>query len=259
METGSRQLGKAALDSRLLAAYEMVPSCRVCADIGADHGKLSAALLSEGRVEHMLVADISEKALAKARKLLAYGRLADKATFSVADGLDALKVLQGQAVDAVCILGMGGDTIAGVLHRGKALLQGAVLVMGAQTELPVIRQALCDIGYRLREERPVEAAGRMYVLMRATLQKSGEASYNRQELLLGPCLFETCPKEWKPILLRRETLLKKARAAMLQAKKQRTGERLEEVAEELVYIREALAMLPEEEGEKGEDQTDDSP
>ena len=245
MDKGSRQpaMGKAMLDARLLLAYEMIPFCQICADIGADHGKLSAALLSEGRVQHMLVADISEKALLKARKLLTYGRLADQATFFVADGLFALKALDGQRADAVCILGMGGDTMARVLTQGKQFLYGATLVLGAQTELPVLRQALCDVGYRLREECPVEASGRMYILMRATPQKSGEAVYTRRELLLGPCLLETCPREWEPVLRRRETLLRKAQMAMEQAQNQKNEERIAAVIQELAYVREALAML----------------
>jgi len=252
-----RPAGKHLLDGRLSAAYELVQPCKLCADIGADHGKLSAALLGDGRAEHMLVTDISEKALAKARKLLAYARLSDRATFAVADGLDALDALRGKQADVVCIVGMGGDTIAGVLRRGENRLCGAALVLGAQTELPVLRQALCDIGYRLREERVAEAASRPYILMRATPSAENEPLYTEKELLLGPCLLRELPAGWEQVLRRKERLLETAIAAMEQAESQkkpdampteqatsqRKSNRLPIAKQELVYIQETLAAL----------------
>ena len=234
------------MDDRLAAAYDMVPPCGICADIGADHGKLSAALLGEGKAGHMLVSDISEKALAKARKLLGYLRLADRATFAVADGLQGLSALKGQAVEAVCILGMGGDTIGGVLLEGKERLCGATLILGAQTELPAVRNALCAIGYRLREERIAEASGRYYLLMKATPALAGEAAYTKQELLLGPCLLQTLPAQWRPVLERREQLLETAEAALEQSSSERSEARLAEVKRELAYVRGALAVLAQE-------------
>ena len=47
--------------------------------------------------------------------------------------------------------------MAGILERGKDRLQGAALVLGPQTELPLLRQTLNEIGYRIRRERAVEA------------------------------------------------------------------------------------------------------
>ena len=252
MENGaSRQAaaGKRLLDARLLAAYELTPHCRLCADIGADHGKLSAALLGEGRVEHMLVSDISEKALAKARKLLATLRLSKRATFVAADGLQALDALEGRTAEAICLLGLGGDTIAEVLRQGRARLGGAVLVLGAQTELPVLRQTLCDIGYRLREERVVEVTGRFYIVMQACLAVEAEAAYTEKELLLGPCLLRSLPDAWALILRRREHLLHTAQEAMRQAENQKDRPRLSAVEQELFYVREALAALAQKETE----------
>ena len=244
-KAASPYAGRLMLDARLCTAYDMVSPCKLCADIGADHGKLSAALLMDGRAEHMLVADISEKALAKARVLLAGRQLTGKATFAVADGLAALDALDGQKADVICALGMGGDTIADMLRKGAAKLNGALLVLGAQTELPVLREALCEIGYRLREECVAEATGRFYVVMRAEPAKAGEADYTEKELLLGPCLLKALPPAWEPILKRREALLIKAQAAMAQAVRQDAIGRQRAVAQELTYIQETLAALEE--------------
>ena len=58
------------LDSRLQAALLLAQPCGVCADIGADHGRLSAALLQSGRAKQVLVADVSAPSLNKAKILL---------------------------------------------------------------------------------------------------------------------------------------------------------------------------------------------
>ena len=58
------------LDSRLQAALLLTQPCGVCADIGADHGRLSAALLQSGRAKQVLVADVSAPSLNKAKILL---------------------------------------------------------------------------------------------------------------------------------------------------------------------------------------------
>ena len=81
-----------------------------------------------------LVADISAAALEKARKRLHALGLDNRATFAVADGLAALDALK-QPPDTVFVLGMGGETIGGILRRGHTRLGGAALILGAQTDL----------------------------------------------------------------------------------------------------------------------------
>ena len=57
------------LDGRLSAAMALAQGAQVFADIGADHGRLSAVMLLSG-ARSALVADISAAALEKARKRL---------------------------------------------------------------------------------------------------------------------------------------------------------------------------------------------
>ena len=64
---------------------------RVFADIGADHGRLSAVLLLRG-ARRALVADVSAAALEKARGRLCALELDSRVTLAVADGLAALAV-----------------------------------------------------------------------------------------------------------------------------------------------------------------------
>ncbi|MEG2356132.1 MAG: class I SAM-dependent methyltransferase [Clostridia bacterium] len=228
------------LGARLQTALSMAEPCAVCADIGADHGRLSAALLLQGKAQHVLAADVSEKALSKARRLLQ--RLVPKecVTFAVADGLEALNQLPSGHADVIFILGMGGETAAGILTRGQSRLQGAKLVLGAQTDLDVLRQTLCAIRYRITHEEVAREGGRFYVLMKCEPAQANEACCTEKERLLGPALLRDLPPEWQPMLERRKRLLTQAIAAMKRASLAKDAVRLQASLTELGYIEEAL-------------------
>lgn len=181
------------LDERLTAAFEMTPSCQWAADIGTDHGRLPLHLLASGKVENMIVSDISAPALAKGQALLERYGFSNRAVCAVADGLNSLT----RPVESVSILGMGGETIAMILKAGYERLGQAALVLSAHTELPRVRQALVEIGYHLVEERLCRAVGRLYVMLRAL---PGKADYTEKEIWLGPCLITQKPELWPDYL-----------------------------------------------------------
>ncbi|MCE5343073.1 MAG: tRNA (adenine(22)-N(1))-methyltransferase TrmK [Eubacteriales bacterium] len=231
------------LDARLRAAADWVTPCDTCADIGCDHGRFGAVLLAENRCRQLLAADVSEKALAKAETRLKRLAYRSRTIFAVADGLDALTALPDGRADTICILGMGGESIAGILRHGADRLHGATLIIGAQTELLQVRSAIQQSGYRLVDERVVDADGRQYLLMRALPAPETNPPYTERELLLGPCLLHALPAEWQPWLLRKERLLDAASKAMRAANLARNAGRLAETEAELRYTREALLAL----------------
>ncbi|MDD3213698.1 MAG: class I SAM-dependent methyltransferase [Eubacteriales bacterium] len=230
-------------DARLRAAADWVAPCGTCADIGCDHGRLGAVLLAERRCQRLLAADISPKALAKAQARIRSLGFVEQTFFAVADGLDALDALPDKRADTLCILGMGGDTVAQILLRGRQRLQGATLILGAQTELYLARIAIQQIGYRLTDERIVQAEGRLYLLMRAMPAEADAPPYDERQLLLGPCLLKTLPAEWRPWLVRKRRLLSTAVEAMQAADRARDHERLAAALRELKYTEEALQAL----------------
>lgn len=234
------------LEERLRRALFMSPPCAVCADIGADHGLLSAALLQSGRAEHVLASDISEKSLTKARRLLVSLGLDDRATFAVADGLAALDALPQRPAQAVFMLGMGGLALSRILLSGFQRLQGARLILGAQTDLPQLRRSLCRVGYRLRDEQAVWEKGRGYILMGCTPAENGERPYDERELLLGPVLLRTLPPEWKPILAKRRDILAGAVEAMERTPRAERAQRLALNQRELGIISETLERYERE-------------
>jgi len=233
------------LDGRLSAAMALAENCRVFADIGADHGKLSTAMLLQDESRYALVADISAPALSKAEALIARMGLNDRVTFAVANGLDALDSLKSEAVDTVFVLGMGGDTVSGILERGAGRLRGAAVILGAQTDLPLVRRTLCRIGYCIRREVVASESGRDYVLIRA--EEAEAPDYTEEEILLGPVLLREMPSGWQPLLERRRKLLEQGVIAMRKTMLAKDAERLALFERELGYIDRALACLRKEE------------
>ena len=228
------------LDGRLSAAMALAGAAETFADIGADHGRLSAVMLLTGGAEHGLVADVSAAALQKARARLHGLGLDERVTYAVADGLDAMDALGGRRADVVFILGMGGETLCRILRRGCGKLGGAALVLGAQTDLPLVRGTLCAVGYRIREERLAEAGGRSYLLMRCTPALLDEAAYSERECLLGPVLLKERPPAWIEALIRRARLLEHDIAAMRRGRRAKDAQRLALCERELDYIDQEL-------------------
>ena len=231
------------LDGRLSAAMALAESCRMFADIGADHGRLSAVMLLQDENRRALTADISAPALQKSRDLIARLGLNSRVTFAVANGLDALDALQGEQPDTVFILGMGGDTVSGIIRRGAEKLHGAALILGAQTDLPLVRQTLCSIGYHICREEIASEGKHDYVLIRA---EAGAAEYTEEELLLGPVLLKELPQSWLPLLERRMALITKGLHAMRAAKLEKDAERLALFERESSYIQQAMERLRKE-------------
>lgn len=167
-----------ALDLRLTRIAEQVPACDLAADIGADHGKLSCHLLHSGRVQRMIVSDISPHSRDKARDLFMRHQLMYRVILSGADGLHAL---QGHQVGAVIIAGMGGGLIARILQQDVEL-KGAVLLLGAQTELHLVRAALLEREYRIQEELLTQENGRFYRIIKGI---PGRQALTPLQLALG--------------------------------------------------------------------------
>ena len=188
-----------ALDERLQTVAELFTPCALGADIGADHGHLSCALLQSSKCEKMIVSDISTASLEKAQKLFARHGLDRRADFRVADGFAALKAGEGVACAALC--GIGGALMVRILRCSPAELLPPALILSANTDMPLVRTVLQEIGYCLTEERIVRAKRRFYIIMRA---ERGAAQYNERELYLGPVLLQKRPDIFKDYLSWRE-------------------------------------------------------
>lgn len=102
------------ISNRLLALYEGVSPGESVADIGTDHGYVPILLLQKGISERVVLSDISEGSLSKAREnFRSAGILLPSECFRVGDGL---ATIENGEVDTVIIAGMGGQTIEMILE-----------------------------------------------------------------------------------------------------------------------------------------------
>jgi len=188
------------LDARLSLAFDLYDPCDLAADIGTDHAHLPAALLQRGRCQHMILTDLSESALRNARNEMIRFRLMDRVSLRAGNGLDPLSEICGM----ISVTGMGGRTVRDILLSGREKLRGASLILSAHTDLPLIREAVCRIGYHLDREEPCFCANRYYLVMRA---RPGVRPMTPREIRLGGPLFSSASDQLIPWLIRRRDVL----------------------------------------------------
>ena len=159
------------LDARLRAAAELVRPGHPAADIGCDHGILTAALLGSGRCPRVIAADLRPMPLSVARRNLTAKGLIEQADLRLGDGLSVLE--PGEVRDIV-IAGMGTETIIQILEAARWVYDPAVrLVLVPATKHSILRRWLRRSGFALAEERLAHANGRWYTVIAA--EYTGEA------------------------------------------------------------------------------------
>ena len=173
------------LDERLgaiaqMAAEEVQGKDSPCfADIGCDHGFLTAHMLSRCVKLFAIASDISAPSLEKARALLQKEHLIDRAKLAVADGLGAID----RPVDVIVAAGMGAQTILKIVSEGAERIGDAALIVQANVDLPALRSGLAALGYAVEKEAYTLAAGRHYVTMLA--RRTSVHPLDEREALLG--------------------------------------------------------------------------
>lgn len=198
-----------ALDARLARAFDMVPKCRVCADIGADHGFLSAQMLKTGRAQRMYICDISAPSLDKARRLFSGDELETRAVFGVGDGLAPVS----EPLDACVISGMGGETMIGIMRRGMDVIKNATLVLQPNVDPDEVRAFLYDNGFCVTDEDLIFDGKWWYFLIQA--KPAGNAPRPDDDaLMVGPVLMSKRHALLCEYARRQVRILKKALAPM---------------------------------------------
>ncbi len=158
---------------RLEAAIGMLNGFDTVADIGCDHGRLTAALLQRQICRRVIASDVSGPSLEKARTLIGYIGLADRVSFREGDGCS---VLAPGECDAIALLGMGGTLMVRILEACSVPIAGAKAVvlqpMRAQDD---IRRFLHQKCYHIVCDRVVPDHGRLYQVLKAVPGSSEES------------------------------------------------------------------------------------
>lgn len=161
--TTLRTSNSPALDARLSAAAAYVRPGHAAADIGCDHGKLSAYLASTGRCPVVYACDLRPGPLQKARAACA--PLGERVQLRLGSGLSVLH--PGEAEDII-IAGMGAETIMEILDAAPWVFDARYnLVLVPATKHTLLRRWLAQRGFALQAETLCRAAGRLYAVMNA--------------------------------------------------------------------------------------------
>ena len=154
------------LDARLTAAAELVLPGKPVADIGCDHGKLTAVLAASGKYPRVIGADLRPGPLAKAEQTLEHAGCKDRVELRLGDGLS---VLSAGEVGTIVLAGVSAQTTWEIIEQAPWVSQvgGPRLVMVPATRHSELRRWLWEHGFALAADRPVQAAGRWYAVVAA--------------------------------------------------------------------------------------------
>ncbi len=179
------------LDARLAAAAALVRPGQAVADIGCDHGKLTAHLAASGLYPKVIGADLRPGPLARARLTLEKACLTDAAELRLGDGLS---VLAPGEVGTVVIAGVSAQTIIDILSAAPWALEkgGPRCVLVPATKHDVLRRWLYENGFALLRDLPVRAAGRWYAVLAA---EPGAEKRRPEEIPLAECLYGKTGRE----------------------------------------------------------------
>lgn len=230
------------LSLRLQAVLALLQETPCLGDIGSDHAFLVAAAVRQGKAKRGIAVELCELPFRQSERMVSALGLGQVIDVRRGDGLAPL--LPGE-VQALCIAGMGGGTIRGILERGQdKLCQVSQMVLQPNVDAGVLRGFLCDIGYRIALETVVEEAGIVYQVLRAEPGKAGELytplelEYGRINLRrLDPCTIRLLHRD----LAHWQHVLKSLRAA----RQKNTAERRQWVSERVCALKEVLTRVDE--------------
>ena len=163
------------MTDRLNKIFSSLPNCNVFADIGCDHGYIAKAMIKSGKCQKVIVSDISEKCLEKARELLSEELTFGKAESVVCDGFNGVV-----GADLALIAGMGGKEIISILENACSLPEK--LVLQPMKNCPEVRKCVNKLGYKILLDFVFKSANKYYDLM--ALER-GEDFLSDQEIEFG--------------------------------------------------------------------------
>ena len=143
---------------------QMVPPCQTAADIGCDHGKLSALLLQRKRCEKVIAADVSAFSVEKTKKLAEKLHLSQVIEVRQGSGFSVLGEWEAQAA---VLAGLGGELIAQLIETEKEKAAALRLVMQPMQQGEKLRRYLRENGWSIVREEMVEEGGRIHEMLLA--------------------------------------------------------------------------------------------
>lgn len=224
---------KLPISKRLLCCASMVqPGSRV-ADIGTDHGYLGIYLLQTGAARHVIACDLRKDPLENARRNAKLFGVDGEMELRLSDGLE--KILPDE-VDTVVMAGMGGDLIQRILSQCPwRKREGLQFILQPQSAGNVLRRWLCEDGFEIRREEPVQDGHFLYTVM--AIRQGEPAPLTPGTEYASPALLASGSPLVGNYLARVENALQETVRGLTNAEKQRP--------ERLAYFGQALLEIQE--------------
>lgn len=231
-------MSEQTLSMRLERVAAHVPAAARLADIGCDHGYLPVALMSRGAILSAIAADAAPTPCLAAERSVRESGLSQRISVRLADGLAAIE--PGDAITAISLCGMGGETIRDILESGKTRLSGQErLILQPNGGEQPLRQWLMENSYRILCEEVLWENRFEYEIIVA--ERSAAVSYTAKELYFGPLLMRARSPaflvKWQRIL----SLKQKALADLARARQAVPAGKPREIARQVRWISELLA------------------
>lgn len=168
------------MTGRLAAIAAAIVPARVIADVGCDHGLIAKYCLDRSLCERVIASDVSEVCLDKARAALAHY---DNVSFAVCDGI-------AYDCDEAVIAGMGGTLIRDIIVKAKR--KPRVLVLCPHRNPELVRRALTEHGYSIKQDVLCKDRGKFYFVIRAETQIRAATELSELQYLFGVYYYEKC-------------------------------------------------------------------
>lgn len=228
------------LSLRLQKAAEFVPQAARLADIGSDHAYLPVVLMLQKKISYGIAGEVVIGPYESAKKQVAKNGLEQTIDVRLANGLDAVEL--DDDISAITICGMGGVLIRDILQRGKEKnrLSGKErLILQPNVGERQLRKWLINESYTIIDEAIIEENNKIYEIIVAE-KLSEKPEYSANELFFGPILVKkknaVFVEKWQHKLDKSEKIL-----ASLHQSDQDVAKKIQEVAQEIEWIKEVLA------------------
>ncbi|PWE45511.1 tRNA (adenine-N(1))-methyltransferase [Pseudomonas prosekii] len=224
------------LSMRLERVAAHVPAGARLADIGSDHGYLPVALMRRGLIAAAVAGEVALTPFNAAQRTVRESDLDAQISVRHASGLAAIE--PGDAINAISICGMGGETIRDILDRGQSRLSGKErLILQPNGGEQPLRQWLMDNSYRILCEELLRENRFYYeIIVAERAERAEPVTYSAEELYFGPLQMQARSPDflakWQRILREKHKTLSgfaKARQAVPEST-------LEEIAQQARWI-----------------------
>jgi len=223
---------------RLERVAAQVPRGARLADIGSDHAYLPVALMRRGVIEAAVAGEVASTPFHAAQRTVRDNGLEQHVTVRLADGLAAIE--PADAITAISVCGMGGETIRDILDSGKAHLSGRErLILQPNGGEQPLRYWLMSNGYRILSEELLHENRFYYEIIMA--ERAEPVVYSAEELYFGPMHLQARSPAFLAKWQRALRLKKRTLAGFEQARQRVPHAKVQAIALQVQWITRLLA------------------